>query len=553
MTLLSALLTVSLAAVATVPRPALAAAAPEVKVAPAARSERLELILKRGSLIVGVKTDYPPFGMTDGASASQGFEHDLAAEIARRLGVGLSKVGVSATNRLQRLQDGSIDLVIATTGDTGERRRIVTMVEPNYYASGVTLFMPPHERARDWPDIRGKTVCGTQGAYFNRTMQERYLFDLALYTSPRDARLAVKNGRCIGFLFDNTAVVGSLAQPEWDGWHAPLPPALNTPWAMAIAPDEKGSEFERRLGDIVAEWHRSGWLIEREHAWGIPPSRFLAEMHALWRGTGADGAPLCRRGADGNWPAECRNSVLVTSAEVTGLARLGRLIHERSGVDLMLVYDPYDRSRFLRGVALTLVLTLACVLGSLACGIAGALAAAALGRPRRLHARTHDAAALDHLPRAVRHRCGARAAAGGGARRRRVSQRLHRRRRDDGAARGAGSAPAQPSRLQPALVERAPACSLGERLGDRGFDQRLEGDDAGFRGGGARAAVGGYRDHQRSRQRGRGDESDAARFRADHRRNGPAAAANRAPNSRGGTRCRHLRSSISWRARPRSC
>ncbi|MFX5957167.1 transporter substrate-binding domain-containing protein, partial [Acinetobacter baumannii] len=51
-----------------------------------APSERLALIRERGSIIVGVKTDYPPFGMLDASGNPEGFEHDLAADIARRLG-----------------------------------------------------------------------------------------------------------------------------------------------------------------------------------------------------------------------------------------------------------------------------------------------------------------------------------------------------------------------------------------------------------------------------------------------------------------------------------
>lgn len=342
---------------------------------PEPASERLALIKQRGVLIVGVKTDYPPFGALNALGQPQGFEHDLAADIAKRLRVNLRKVGVTGTNRLQKLQEGAIDMVLATTGDSSERRKIATMVEPHYYASGVTLFMPPGENAKVWADTRGKKVCATQGAYFNRTMQERYLLDLQIYNNARDAKMAVRDGRCIGFLFDNTAIINDLANPQWAGYKAPLPPALVTPWAIAIADSERGSEFERSLGDIVADWHRTGFLIEREKAWNIPPSKFLAESHEVWRRLDTDGNPLCRRRADGIWTAECRNKIFLTSADVGGLAQLGLWLNEHAGINLTLIYDKYDRSQFVRGLAMTLLLTLLCISGSLAVGIAGAVAA----------------------------------------------------------------------------------------------------------------------------------------------------------------------------------
>jgi polar amino acid transport system substrate-binding protein len=243
----------------------------------------------------------------------------------------------------------------------------------------VTLFMPPQGHLKDWSDARGQKVCATQGAYFNRTMQERYLLDLKTFNSARDAKLALRNGQCIGFLFDNTAIMNDLAKPEWQGYQAPLAPALTTPWAIAIALRERGSDFEKFLGDTVADWHRSGFLIAREKAWQIPPSRFLADSYELWQKVDADGQALCQRGADGNWIAECRNKVFLTSADVGGLARLGLLLNERSGIDLSIVYDRYDRKKYLLGLALTLFLTALCIAGSLSIGVTGAVLADSSG------------------------------------------------------------------------------------------------------------------------------------------------------------------------------
>lgn len=340
-------------------------------------SERLALVKQRGSLIVGVKTDYPPFGFLNTSGVSEGFEHDLAADVAKRLGVSLTKVAVSGANRLQKLEEGSVDMLLATTADTVERRKVATMIEPNYYASGVTLFMRPEQNIHDWSDTRGQKVCATQGSYFNRMMAQRYLLDLQMFNTARDAKLAVKDKRCIGYLFDNTAIQGDLRLPEWAGYKAPLPPVLNTPWALVIARREAGSEFERLLGDIVANWHRSGFAIEREKAWGLPASNFLASTNALWKKVDASGKPVCARDLAGHWPSACRNPIFVNSTETTGLRRLGLWFKESTGLDLSLIYDDYDRQRFLLGLGTTVLLMLLCVAGSLLLGVLGTLLAEA--------------------------------------------------------------------------------------------------------------------------------------------------------------------------------
>lgn len=340
-----------------------------------ATADRLDLIRKRGTLIVGVKGDYPPFGMLDADGALVGFEPDLAWEIARALDVQLQLVGVTSANRLQKLEEGSVDLVIATLGDTVQRRQIATIIEPNYYASGVTVLMPKGAPANDWADLRGQTVCATQGALFNRPMAQRYLLDLQLFNGTRDAKLALRDGRCAGWLYDDTAIASDLRNPEWAGYGMPLPSSMVSPWGMAIALDERGSAFERALSDIVAGWHRSGLLIEVERRWNLKPSSFLSDAQELWRRRTGAGKLLCTRQPDGEWPAECRNKAVLTSTDVGGLQRLGLLVKEQTGLDVTIVYDDYDRGHFLRGLLVTLQLVALCLAGSLLVGVVGAVAA----------------------------------------------------------------------------------------------------------------------------------------------------------------------------------
>ena len=107
--------------------------------ATAARADVLADIKKRGTLIVGSKADYRPFGYLDPSGKIIGFEPDLAADVAKRLGVKLELVPVVASNRIQFLQQGKIDLMIATMSDTPERRKTVDIVDPDYYASGTNV------------------------------------------------------------------------------------------------------------------------------------------------------------------------------------------------------------------------------------------------------------------------------------------------------------------------------------------------------------------------------------------------------------------------------
>jgi polar amino acid transport system substrate-binding protein len=338
-----------------------------------APSKTLDSIRKKGVVTIGVKTDFPPFGMLNAAGEPEGFEIDLAVDIAKQLGVKLKIANITTENRFQKLEQGDIDVMIATAADTQERRQIATAIEPNYYAGGVAVFLRPEQRIADWQAMRGQKVCAAQGAYFNRPMGQRYLLDLQMYRSTRDALLALRDGRCIGFLYSSAAVQAYLEKPEWAGYKTPLPVAMLAPWAVNISRHDRGTELEKTLGDILSKWHENGFLVQREAAWKIQPNAFLPTMQTLWSRRDTAGNLVCQRTAGGQWPPECRNATFVRSTEVGGLQALGLWVQEQSGMNLTFVYDPYDRRVFLRGIFYTLVLMFGCVFSSLLLGVLGAV------------------------------------------------------------------------------------------------------------------------------------------------------------------------------------
>src|ERR1700741_1053239 len=100
-----------------------------------ANADTLDNIKQKGTLVVGVKADYPPWGMRDSNGNIVGMEIDMAKDVARRLDVKLALVPVLSSNRMQMLQQGQIDLMIATLSVNDERRKAVGVIEPLYYAS----------------------------------------------------------------------------------------------------------------------------------------------------------------------------------------------------------------------------------------------------------------------------------------------------------------------------------------------------------------------------------------------------------------------------------
>src|SRR3989441_19559 len=75
----------------------------------------LEIVKKRGKLIAGVKTDFPPFGTIDAAGKNVGFDVDVAHRFAKALFNDENQVelvAVTSGNRIPFLQSGKIDIII---------------------------------------------------------------------------------------------------------------------------------------------------------------------------------------------------------------------------------------------------------------------------------------------------------------------------------------------------------------------------------------------------------------------------------------------------------
>ena len=247
--------------------------------ATSAQADVLDDIKKRGKLIVGVKADYKPFGFREPSGKIVGLEPDLAADVAKKLGVELELVPVIGANRMEFLSQGKIDLMIATMSDKPERRKIVQVIEPLYYSDAVNVLMKKGAGIKTWEDLKGKKVCGSTGAFYNKDVAQKYGPELISFDGSEKPLLALKNGDCLGYLYDQTFVVGKLTEDEWKGgFQMVLPGIMEAAWAIAVKLGESG--FQKLLEDMHKDWFKSGRIVELEKKWSVPPTDYAKRMHA---------------------------------------------------------------------------------------------------------------------------------------------------------------------------------------------------------------------------------------------------------------------------------
>jgi len=200
-----------------------------------AHAGTLEAVKARGTVIVGVREDFPPLGYLDGNGKHTGFEVDLARYLARQL-LGdegkLQLVPVRAGNRLTSILSASSDMLIAAVTVTEDRASVCAFSEP-YFLSGTFLLVPRNSFIQDLLDVPGKRLAVLEGS-----IQEGGLEPVApeairvKFWTGAEAVTALRAGRVDAFAEDDVLVLALAKQyPDLAAVGKPFHPH---PFAIAM-------------------------------------------------------------------------------------------------------------------------------------------------------------------------------------------------------------------------------------------------------------------------------------------------------------------------------
>lgn len=120
-----------------------------------------------GEVTIGVKFDQPGLGFKGATDdMPSGFDVELAKMLAGQLGIAAEDITFEETisdNREPYLQQGRVDLVLATYSITDERRQIVGQTGP-YLITGQQVLVPADSDVEGIEDLQGEEVCAAAGS-----------------------------------------------------------------------------------------------------------------------------------------------------------------------------------------------------------------------------------------------------------------------------------------------------------------------------------------------------------------------------------------------------
>lgn len=230
-----------------------------------------ESLQKRGKIRVGVKLDVPGFGYEDpDTQQMEGMEVDLARKLAKEI-TGSEKnvefVGVTAKTRGPLLDNGEIDMVIATFTITEDRKKSYNFTAP-YYTDEVGFLVRKEDGFMDLASLNGKRIGVTQSATTKQSIEAEgkktgLTFDFLEYGPYPMLKLALSAKRIDAFSVDKSILLGYVDD------NTEILDIGFAPQEYGIATGLKNKALASYLEETIATYKKDGTLKELLAKWHI--------------------------------------------------------------------------------------------------------------------------------------------------------------------------------------------------------------------------------------------------------------------------------------------
>ena len=218
---------------------------------------------------VAADVGYSPHVMAVPSGGVEGYNVDLTAEAAKRLGLDYEIVDQEWSGIFAGLAAGKYVAIIAPTTVTQERAEKMLFGEPYFEVNYQFLIKRGAPQVTSLDDLKGKTIAVNKGNFYDKYLSEReaeYGWKIERFGKNADAIAAVASGRAdANFAGDTVA-----------GWTAKKNP-LVVPSTLVIKSGSVGAfAFDTSNAELRAKFEK---VIECMKADGT-----VAEIHEKWTG-----------------------------------------------------------------------------------------------------------------------------------------------------------------------------------------------------------------------------------------------------------------------------
>jgi polar amino acid transport system substrate-binding protein len=208
-------------------------------------------IISRGSLRAGIPIAGLPVATRDASGAIVGVVPDMAAEMAKALGVKLDIVDTATANRIPDLVAGKIDFSIGTI--TLDRAKSVSFSSP-WAVDGTSAAFLQSSGITKYEDIKGKKIAVVTGATGDLVATKEFPGnDIQRVDQVSTAIAAVQSGQA-DVVFDDYSTL-SLASADKPNLNTLTPLTVEPSGIMVPLGDQKWVTW---LNWVLADYYSSG-------------------------------------------------------------------------------------------------------------------------------------------------------------------------------------------------------------------------------------------------------------------------------------------------------
>ena len=173
----------------------------------------LDEIKSSGKIKIGVFSDKNPFGYVDENGEYQGYDVYFANRLVKDLGVDVEFVSTEAASRVEFLETGKVDVVLANFTVTDGRAEKVDFALP-YMNVALGVVSPDSRVIKSLDELKADDeVIVITGTTAETCVTEKYPnIKLQKYDTYANAKTALENGQAAAWANDNTEVIAYALQ-----------------------------------------------------------------------------------------------------------------------------------------------------------------------------------------------------------------------------------------------------------------------------------------------------------------------------------------------------
>jgi len=214
-------------------------------------------------ITIGTKFDQPLFGNKGLDGKPEGFDVEIGKIIAAELGIAADKIAWTQTvsaNRETFIQDGSVDLVVATYTINDARKEKVAFAGP-YYVAGQDILVRKNDTSITGPDSfkdGAKKVCSVTGSTPAKKIEE-YVKDkttqIVLFDGYAKCVEALKTNVVDAVTTDNVILLG-YADQDPTGVKVLNKAFTQEPYGIGVKKDD--TAFRGFINDVLEKIYKDG-------------------------------------------------------------------------------------------------------------------------------------------------------------------------------------------------------------------------------------------------------------------------------------------------------